>query len=190
MCETWGSRDRQTFQGCVLPPSLPWWWRQYAPLKLWSALTRLHGAISQKAIIFILQIILLLLYVPYIVYRNWVRTFCILSLVPVIWRSNTSCFQACLNCLLYIQNFSNISALIVVSHVQTRPRWWTFKGDKNLQHTFLRMGSKARGPFCKILLHVKDPLRYFRCWKAKFSLLHSFLLLVPDVPAGGTAREL
>jgi hypothetical protein len=23
---------------------------------------------------------------------------------------------------------------------------WIFKGDKNLQHTFLRMGSKATGP--------------------------------------------
>jgi hypothetical protein len=31
------------------------------------------------------------------------------------------------------------------SRVRTRPRRWIFKGDKNPQHIFLRMGSKARG---------------------------------------------
>jgi hypothetical protein len=31
------------------------------------------------------------------------------------------------------------------SWVQTRPRGWIFKGDKNPQHTFLRMRSKAGG---------------------------------------------
>jgi hypothetical protein len=30
--------------------------------------------------------------------------------------------------------------------VQTRPRRWIFKGDKNSQHTFLQMGSKEGGP--------------------------------------------
>jgi hypothetical protein len=30
--------------------------------------------------------------------------------------------------------------------VQTQPRWWIFKGNKNLQHTFLQMRSKVRGP--------------------------------------------
>jgi hypothetical protein len=45
-------------------------------------------------------------------------------------------------------------------------------------------------PCRKILQHVKDPLRYFRYWQEKFSLLHPFLLLVPDVSAGRTAREL
>jgi hypothetical protein len=34
--------------------SLPWWWRQYAPLKRRSTSTRLHGAIFQKTIIFML----------------------------------------------------------------------------------------------------------------------------------------
>jgi hypothetical protein len=29
--------------------------------------------------------------------------------------------------------------------VQTWPMQWIFKGEKNLQHTFLRMGSKAGG---------------------------------------------
>jgi hypothetical protein len=29
--------------------------------------------------------------------------------------------------------------------VQTRPRRWIFKGDKNPQHTFLRIGNKAGG---------------------------------------------
>jgi hypothetical protein len=42
---------------------------------------------------------------------------------------------------------------------------------------------------CKILLHVKDPVRYFRYSYAKFSL-RLFLLLAPDVSAGRTAREL
>jgi hypothetical protein len=32
--------------------SLPWWWRQYALLKRRSNTTRLHGAISQQALIF------------------------------------------------------------------------------------------------------------------------------------------
>jgi hypothetical protein len=33
-----------------------------------------------------------------------------------------------------------------ISRVRTRPRRWIFKDDKNLQHNFLRMGCKARGP--------------------------------------------
>jgi hypothetical protein len=36
---------------CVLSPSSKrWWWRQYAPLKRRSTSTRLHGAVSQKAV--------------------------------------------------------------------------------------------------------------------------------------------
>jgi hypothetical protein len=38
--------------------------------------------------------------------------------------------------------------------------------------------------------HVKDSLRYFRYWQAKFSLLPQFFLLPPDDSAGKTAREL
>jgi hypothetical protein len=34
--------------------SSPWWWRQYAPLKCLSTQTRLHGAITQMALIFLL----------------------------------------------------------------------------------------------------------------------------------------
>jgi hypothetical protein len=34
--------------------SLPWWWRQYTPLKRRSTSTRLHDAIYQKAVTFIL----------------------------------------------------------------------------------------------------------------------------------------
>jgi hypothetical protein len=33
-----------------------------------------------------------------------------------------------------------------VTRVQTWPRRWIFKGDTNLQHAFLLMGSKAAGP--------------------------------------------
>jgi hypothetical protein len=33
-----------------------------------------------------------------------------------------------------------------VPPISTRPRRLIFKGDKNHQHTFLRMGSKAVGP--------------------------------------------
>jgi hypothetical protein len=33
---------------------LPWWWRQYAPLKRWSTSMWLHGATSQKILNFIL----------------------------------------------------------------------------------------------------------------------------------------
>jgi hypothetical protein len=32
--------------------SIPWWWRQHAPLKRRSSTTRLQGAISQKALTF------------------------------------------------------------------------------------------------------------------------------------------
>jgi hypothetical protein len=43
------------FQRCILlPSSLPWCWRQYAPLKRRSTPTRLHGTTSQKDLIFIL----------------------------------------------------------------------------------------------------------------------------------------
>jgi hypothetical protein len=38
-----------SFMAC----SSPWWWRQYALLKHWCTL-RLHGAMSQKAFIFVL----------------------------------------------------------------------------------------------------------------------------------------
>jgi hypothetical protein len=41
---------------------------------------------------------------------------------------------------------------------------WTFKGDKNLQHDFLRRASKAFGPCRKILRHVKK----MRVWKRYF----------------------
>jgi hypothetical protein len=34
---------------------------------------------------------------------------------------------------------------------------WIFKGNKNLQHAFLKSGSKAFGPIFMILWHVKDP---------------------------------
>jgi hypothetical protein len=33
--------------------SLPWWWRQFAPLKCQSTSMRLHGVVSQEAVIFI-----------------------------------------------------------------------------------------------------------------------------------------
>jgi hypothetical protein len=49
---------------------------------------------------------------------------------------------------------------------------------------------KPEVPCRKILRHFKDPWRYFRYWWAKFSILRSFLLLVPDVSVARTAREL
>jgi hypothetical protein len=46
----------RSFRGvhCLHHRSSPWWWRQYALLKLRCTPTRLHGAIFQKAFIFIL----------------------------------------------------------------------------------------------------------------------------------------
>jgi hypothetical protein len=38
------------FQRCVLTPTPPWWWRQYAPLKRSSTSTGLQGVVPQKAI--------------------------------------------------------------------------------------------------------------------------------------------
>jgi hypothetical protein len=49
---------------------------------------------------------------------------------------------------------------------------------------------KPEVPCRKILRHVKDPLRYFRYWYEKFSLLLPFLILAPDVSAGRNTREL
>jgi hypothetical protein len=42
----------------------------------------------------------------------------------------------------------HISTVMITqrSRVQTRPWRWIFKGDKNPQHIFLRMGSKDGGP--------------------------------------------
>jgi hypothetical protein len=74
------------------------------------------------------------------------------------------------------------------SRLQTRPRRWTFKGDKNPQHTFLRTGSKAEGPMSKMLRHVKDSLWYFWYWGK--ILTPSIPSTWPDVTAGRTAREL
>jgi hypothetical protein len=50
------------------------------------------------------------------------------------------------------------------SRVQTRPRWWIFKGDKNPQYAFLRMKVKPEVPCHKILRHVKYPFKYQRYW--------------------------
>jgi hypothetical protein len=49
---------------------------------------------------------------------------------------------------------------------------------------------KPEVPRRKILRYLKDPVRYFRYLKTKFSLLRPFLLLAPDVSAGRTARDL
>jgi hypothetical protein len=48
---------------CILPPSSPWWWRQYATLKCWSTSTILHGTISQKAVIFTFLVMFLSLFI-------------------------------------------------------------------------------------------------------------------------------
>jgi hypothetical protein len=50
--EVWSRWSRPTFQRCGLHPSSGRWRRQYAPLKRRSTSTRLHGSISQKAVIF------------------------------------------------------------------------------------------------------------------------------------------
>jgi hypothetical protein len=52
------------------------------------------------------------------------------------------------------------------------------------------MEIKPEVPCRKILLPIEDPLRYFRYWQVKFSLLRPFLLLAEDVSACRTAREL
>jgi hypothetical protein len=53
-CAVSSHRSWLTFQKCVLSPSSPWWWRLYAPVKSRAASTRLHGAISEKVVSFIL----------------------------------------------------------------------------------------------------------------------------------------
>jgi hypothetical protein len=47
--------SRPAFQRFVVIPSSPWWRKQYASLKRRSTSTRLHSAVSQKAVIFILS---------------------------------------------------------------------------------------------------------------------------------------
>jgi hypothetical protein len=42
-----------------------------------------------------------------------------------------------------------------------------FNGDKNPQHTFLRVGGKAEGPIFKFLQHVKEPCVALRCYVSK-----------------------
>jgi hypothetical protein len=37
---------------CLQIYSSPWWWRQYSAAKRWRTSMRLHGAVSQKAVIF------------------------------------------------------------------------------------------------------------------------------------------
>jgi hypothetical protein len=88
---------------------------------------------------------------------------------------------------------------VVVSVLATGPKGRRFKpdrGDGFLRAIKIRSTPslgwevKSEVPRRKILRHVKDPLRYFRYWQAKFSLLRPFLLLAPDVSAVRTAREL
>jgi hypothetical protein len=55
-----------------------------------------------------------------------------------------------------------------IACMQLDPRligWNLAKGDKNLQHTFLRRGSKTIDPCHKVLWHVKEP---FKLWKRYF----------------------
>jgi hypothetical protein len=49
---------------------------------------------------------------------------------------------------------------------------------------------KAEVTCRKIVRLVKDLLRYFRYWQAKFSFLRPFLLLSPDICGSRTVREL
>jgi hypothetical protein len=55
--------------------------------------------------------------------------------------------------------------------VQTRPRWWIRSTPS------FGWEVKPEVSCRKTSWHVKDPLRYFRYWYAKFSLLYPFLLL-------------
>jgi hypothetical protein len=49
-----GKSRKENKKQTVMNDSSPWWWRQHATLKCRSAQTRLHGAIYQKSVIFIL----------------------------------------------------------------------------------------------------------------------------------------
>jgi hypothetical protein len=62
--------------------------------------------------------------------------------------SNQNSFQ---QCSLYCSHLGGVVVSVLATGLKglgfkTRLRWRTFKEDKNLQHTFLRVGSKARGP--------------------------------------------
>jgi hypothetical protein len=80
------------FQRCLVPPSSgwrvthpPWWWRRKSPLKRRSTSTRLHGAISQKAVIISLW--------PLFSSFSWSSLFCpLLTECRVAWFTYYSCF--------------------------------------------------------------------------------------------------
>jgi hypothetical protein len=64
-----------------------------------------------------------------------------------------------------------------------------FKGDKNPQHTFLRMGSKAgRSHVLRFYGILKISRRISDTDTQNSQSVHSYLL--PDVSAGSTDREL
>jgi hypothetical protein len=107
------------------------------------------------------------------------------------------CYKAVFSTAEYkiLTSFRLISRLggVVVSMLETGPN---FAGSNlteaikfRITHSFA-WEVKPEVPCCKILRHVKDPLRYYRYWYAKFSLLRPFLLFAPDVSVGGTSREL
>jgi hypothetical protein len=88
---------------------------------------------------------------------------------------------------------------VVVSVLATGPSGHGFKpgqGDGFLRaikiHSTPSFGWEAKLEVAcrKILRHVKDPLMYQSTEYVKFSFLHLFLLLAPDVSAGRSAREL
>jgi hypothetical protein len=95
--------------------------------------------------------------------------------------------------------FSGRLGGVVFGALSTGPKGRGFKpgrGDGFLRAIKIRSTPsfvwevKPDVPCRKISRHVKNPLRYFRYWEAKFSLLRPFTLLATDVSAGRTAREL
>jgi hypothetical protein len=67
------------------------------------------------------------------------------------------------------------------SRVRSQPRRWIFNDDKNLQHTFPRMGSKVGDSMPKILRHVKNLLKSHRDGQIKFYIPAPILLLVAEI---------
>jgi hypothetical protein len=57
-CSIQSRRSRPKLQWCLFRPSPVWfwWWRQQGPQKHQSTSTRLHGALSQKAVVFTLML--------------------------------------------------------------------------------------------------------------------------------------
>jgi hypothetical protein len=89
--------------------------------------------------------------------ENGTANACVRTLIHIIFDYSSVSFASVVYWLVRLPLDPRVAGLNSAEAVD-------FKGDKNLQHTFLPMGTKAGGPMSLTFYGMlKDRLRYFRC---------------------------